>query len=209
MNIQKSFLTSLDISTGGLRPFFRQEYSRTASGVTLSKELGDPLWYAEYSTTPMLLDDAMDLEAQLLQLNGSQGFIRLWDVRRPTPKNWNGSDDLTATTIQAIHDDNRTIDLAGTFQDLSIGDMFEISISSKRFLHKVSDIDTSSAEGDDITVWPHINPSVSSGQSITLNKPAGWFIIDPDSVNTPVVSVQDTTKQATLNFTAIQYLGAV
>jgi hypothetical protein len=204
--IQKSFLEGLDISSGGLFQKFRQEYSRDQNGQVYAKDLGDPIWTAKYTTTKMLLGEAIDLEAKLLGLNGSLGVIRLFDVRRPKPKNSTSSSDFTTVNIQTINANRKSfvIDPASTFTDLSVGDFIQINQSSIRFLYKIIGDDSG-----EFQVWPNFDDSISDGKAITLEQPSANFKLDPETLDTPIVGLDDGTKQAVLTFSAIQTLEIV
>lgn len=205
-DLTTAFLDSITISDGGIFEFHRQQYSRTGGGTSLVKELADPLWRAEYETVPVLIEEAMEIEAQLTSLGGSLGKVALYDVRRPQPKN-RVAEDLSSRTLGTIASDRHNVTIGGTgFSDFAVGDWFSLTVTVssivKRYLHRVTKVNSSL----DLNVFPAISPNVSAGQAIELDKPYANFQLDPDSVNSRRINVLQQTKLATVSFSAIQVI---
>lgn len=198
-----SWFNSLDISSGGIYPFHRQQASRTAGGTSLVRDLGSQLWTAQFTTTPMSIDDAIDLESDLLSLSGSKHWVLLSDPKRSNPKLWDGSSSLTGYTYLSIESTNRHIvNLAVGSTDLSKGDYFHYENEGKVYLHKIVEMITTTQA----RIWPAMSLNAQTTDSIVVNNPYARFQIDPNSVNDPSISIDDNTKNARISFSGIQTL---
>ena len=216
-NLDRSFLASLCISNGGIRPFYRQQHSRSISGNALTSEIGDSLWQAEYITDPMQLQDAMEVEAQLISLNGSIGRIALYDVRRDRPL-LHTSGSLTRCTLAGpLSADRFVITMNCPLDDIlpvSIGDWFSVSKTGGQWLHKVTKVipvtdpatSLPSTTQISLEIWPARSFQLAENDTLVFHRPFGVFQLHPDSLDTPFMTIDDSLKQATISFRAIQML---
>jgi hypothetical protein len=193
----------------------RDEFSRTAGGRTIPKNLGSPLWTLSATTTqlaPNLLDE---WRARLDALeNGVQTF-KGWSRSRffpiaypegswPTGVAFNG---LTAT-IFAVGLDNKSlrVDLLPHGFELRVGDMIQITRASdpvRYDLHRV--MEATAADGDGVTgafeVRPHLWPGVTVNDLVAVRRPWCPMAIAPGSISSPA---DPQSGYGTVSFQAIE-----
>ena len=193
----------IEVSSGGIFPMHIQQSSRTSGGSSLVKNLGAQIWTAEFTTVPILLEEAYDLENDLLRLDGSLGWVYLFDKRRPTPKLWNKTDALTGYDYTSIDPSNQHIvNLSVGTTAFSKGDHFSFVFGGKTYFHRITEMITSTQA----RVWPPMSLNSPSTSVISVDYPAAKFQIDPASVNNKIVTVDQNTKNAQVSFRGIQVL---
>ena len=192
----------LEIATGGLFPLHRQQVSRTAGGASLVRDLGEQLWVAELTTVLMRFELAYDMETDLLDLGGSLDWVWLSDPRRPNPKNWNGSSNLNGYSMTSVSgSDRHIVTLVSGSTVLSKGDYFSFSSGTSLWLHRITERQSATS----FKIWPAISLAVPTGTiGITVSWPRARFQIDPATVNSRVLGLDDETKLATIAFRGIQ-----
>lgn len=170
----------------------RQEFSRSANGVTQGKDLGDALWRLSFTTKPMLSSDALAFEAKLRSLNGVIGRFFAGDPRRCNPRLHKDGSFSDSGTIADVGDDNKSLKLAtlpAGFK-ISVGDYiaFQYGSTPSYALHQAMESATADGSGDTgfFEVFPHIRTGIiddSPGTSVTLKHPQALFALEPGSLS--------------------------
>lgn len=199
------------------RPFrlvSRQEMSREASGVIRGKDLGPALWATDVVTKPLSNYDLVEYLAKINSLDGLVSEFELYELRRPYPRNYADGVfddtgvifDVSGTNLNRIRLDNLPANFAA-----SVGDFFSYDWSdgenTYRALHQV--VEAVTANGSGLTGFFEIRPeirrpefvdAVSPQIEVTFKKPAGLFIMMPDSLQTN----EDGPQLASVSFQALQ-----
>lgn len=174
----------------------RQEYSRTAGGVTIAKDMGTPLWRASYQSRVLLPNELDHWRARLSALDGSvQRFMgkpmsRCYPVAYPN--GWRLGD-VSSVTVASVGSDNKSVVLAGLPSGYitSIGDYIQIGTK----LYQVVDVSSG------IEIRPHLAPGTVFGNAVVLVKPAVPMIMVPESLS----SLGDAaTGRGSISFQAIE-----
>lgn len=176
---------------------YRQEFSRTAGGVTLAKDFGTPLWKASISSRSLKPNELDAWRAKLKTLEGSlqqfmgRPFSRCYPIAYP---NGTGIGDVSNVTIASINDNNKSYQLSGlpAGYKTSVGDYQQVGTK----LYQVVDVD-----GQDIEVRPHLAPGTTVGNVVSLIKPSVPMIIMPGTLTT---SAELSTGRGTISFQAIE-----
>lgn len=175
---------------------YRQEFSRTAGGVTTAKDMGTPLWRASYQSRILLPNELDHWRARLSSLDGSmQHFMgrplsRCYPIAYP---NGRGLGDVSAVTVASIGSNNKSVVLAGlpSGYKASIGDYIQITTK----LYQV--VDTSTG----IEIRPHLAPGTVFGNPVALVRPSVPMIILPGSLS----STSDASSgRGSISFQAIE-----
>jgi len=191
-----------------LRLQSRQEISRTASGVTIGKDLGPAIWMGEFVTQPLALDDMVDFEAILNSLDGVVRQFEAGDLRRPYPKaHPTGSFNETAY-LSAVQAGGGAIKINGTDIGFTVsrGDYLAFDYpDGRRALHQAMETVTSVSGGETsyFEVRPRlIMPSVALSPSITVRfkNPTGLFCLVPGSVQSQMTG----GEHGVVRFQAVQ-----
>lgn len=154
---------------------WRQEQSRQASGRTIVKDMGSPLWKANYQSVPMHADDLDVWRARLHAMENGFRTFKGYPWARLRPINHPGSSALPSGTINSISSDRKTITFAGlTDLNLQAGDMVRIGTGD---LHQIVGVDAGVFE-----VRPHIWPGVETGDAVSIDKPYCIMAIVPGSI---------------------------
>lgn len=168
----------------------RQERSRTASGRTLTKDIGDPLWTATYQSARMSANELDKWRALIDSLEeGGRKFYgrslsRCYPILYPngswTPSTFNGTAGLAS-----IGTNRKSITLNGLPSGfrLSVGDMIRIGTQD---LHRVVEASTASAGGVTplFEVRPHLWPLATVGQAVSVLRPYCLMSIVPGTIST-------------------------
>lgn len=203
-------LTMVDYSaeTAPLKLMSRQELSRTAGGVTIGKDLGSALWFADFTTRPLPNDEAVQFEAVLDSLDGVVNTFELADLRRLYPKAYPTGTGANDGTLLSVNADNKRLALSGLVagQVISVGDYLSFAYGSSRALHRA--VETVTANGSGVTaqfeVRPHIRPGwvLTPTTSVKLKNPRGVFTLVSGSVSARPAGAIHTV----VSFQAGQYL---
>lgn len=175
---------------------YRQEFSRTASGVTIAKDMGTPLWRATYQTRSLRPNELDQWRAKLKALEGSvQRFTgrpmsRCYPIAHP---NGQGLGDVSAVTVASVGTDNKSVTLAGlpVGYNASVGDYMQISTK----LYQI--VDTSTG----FEVRPHLAPGTAFGNVVVLVRPSVPMIILPGTLST---TADASTGRGSITFQAIE-----
>ncbi len=209
------WFSDIEITEGHISPLYRQQTSTTQGGFSASVAQGQGLWTCGFTTVAMPLEDAYELETEIMSLEGSLGTVPIYDKQRPTPKNYvratHGASGLSFY-FTSISDDCRTLTLfplSSAFNQyrLTPGDNFVMNVGTSRYYHRVTAV-----SGDQVTVWPTMSPLLlkTGGGFLTnqifLNRPAARFRRDPSTLNRPLLSIDRATHNATVTFSGVQSL---
>lgn len=171
----------------------RQEFSRTAGGRTIGKDLGGPLWSGGFSTVPLHIDDMLDFEAVLNSLDGVIGSFEARDLRRPYPRaHADGAFNDTGTIFSVTN--NKAIRLAGLDIgfEISRGDYMHFDYGGNRQLLQAMESATATSGGvtPEFEVRPHlpVDLPLSPAIAVTLKKPSAICSIVPGSISKRMIS---------------------
>lgn len=173
---------------------WRQEQSRQASGRTIVKDMGSPLWRAFYQSRSLRPNELDYWRARLDAMeNGLKTFFGR-PLSRCRPINNPGSAALPSGTLSAIQPDRKSITIGGlTGITLRPGDM--VCIRDKD-LHRVVD-----GTGAAVEVRPHIWPGVTTGATASVTKPHCIMAIVPGSVTS---TADLSTGRGVVSFQAVE-----
>lgn len=186
---------------------YRQEYSRQASGVTIPKDMGRPLWMMEASTIVMPHHEALAFEAKMEMLDGGLGTFNAWDVRKPYPSAYPNGDFPDTGKIATIGSNRKSLslyNLPGSFA-LSIGDYLSFQGHGWASLHRI--VQAVTANGSGVTaqfeIRPHLWFNVDVDTPVVLKRAFTIMSVEPGSI-TPT---QVDALHSTLSFRAFQVPG--
>jgi hypothetical protein len=190
----------------------RQEYSGTAGGDVVAKDLGPALWRASIRSTALRNAVANQIEALIDGLDGSLGTFYVWNPKAQGPASDPAGTILGASTvkIKAPDDDDATVlQLKGLPAGyvLTRGDMlsFDWGNPASRALHRiVSASVTADLSGDtgDIVVRPPIRPGAAVDDVVTLIRAAAEMRLVPGSFSAP----SSGPTWSTVSFEAVQVI---
>jgi hypothetical protein len=199
-------LTPFLFASQSLRLSSRQEFSRMGSGITIGKDLGPALWFADYTTVAMPNDDALVLEAKLNSLDGVIGTFEAGDIRRPYPRAHQDGIFGDTGVIHSVNANGKALSLSGldAGMALSIGDYLSFDYGGARALHQVVEAVVANGAGltTEFEVRPHIRSGWSLSTAVTLKLPKGIFTLAPDSIASATAGPIDST----ISFKAVQFL---
>lgn len=166
----------------------RQEFSRKANGDAIGKDFGSAVWLLNFTTAPLLIDDAIAFEVALGSLDGIVQTFEASDLRRimpllyPTGACNNG-------VLASVNANNKALALSGLAagQVISVGDYLSFEYGSRRALHRAAE--TVTANGSGVTAQFEVRPHIRSGwtlspsTTVTLKTPRGIFRLVPGSVS--------------------------
>lgn len=165
-----------------------------ASGRTLVKDFGSPLWTATYQTRLLKPNELDYWRARLDAMeNGLKIFIGR-PLSRCKPINYPGPGTIADGTIASIASDRKTVTPAG-FAGIVFrpGDMIRIGA---RDLHRIVDV-----SGSTIEVRPHIWPGVVAAVAASVQRPYCHMAIVPGSISS---QADAQTGRGTISFQAIE-----
>ncbi len=169
----------------------REEQSRTAGGVTITKDMGDPLWQAAYVTTTLTPNELDYWRARLDVLDGGQQQFKAYPLSRcfpiaypngswPTGSGFSGD----SATISARWNSGKELTLAGLPAGyiVSRGDFLRIG---SRNLHRVVNREVANEFGvaAGVEVRPHFWPETAVGDAVSVRKPFCLMTIVPGSIS--------------------------
>ncbi len=167
----------------------RQELSRSASGKTYVKDLGDPLWRAAYLTKEMKPNLLDKWRARLDVLDGGLFTFRAYVLSRcypiahprgawPGGVTWDGSG--TLGTVAA----NRK---EATFAGFPVGYVFsggDIVMVGQGSIHRVvTGATVAGGASPFVELRPHLKTGVTAGAAVSVVRPWSLMQIDPDGRN--------------------------
>lgn len=184
---------------------YRQELSRVAGGLTIRRNLGRPLWRAEYQSIRVSANQVSYIRSQIDALDGGIFTFIGYDPARcrpiayPAESAWfplfSGQGRLSF-----IYSDNKRIDVdeMPSGYVFSAGDL--INVNANR-LYSVVRGATADEDGlaSDIEVRPWLWPDAAVGQQVSVLRPSCRMAINPDEVTE---DVDISTGRGTYAFTA-------
>lgn len=187
----------------------REEQSRTAGGVTIVKDMGEPLWQAAYASKSLTPNDLDAWRARLDVLDGGQQTFLAYPLSRcfpirypngawPTGAGFSGN----SAIVGSINANGKqlTINALPAGFVLSAGDMIRIGA---RNLHRVVGGATANGAGiaANVEVRPHFWPETAVGDAVSVKKPYCRMTIVPGSIAT---TADLATGRGTISFRAIE-----
>lgn len=196
--------TSL-IWTRSFRLRVRQELSRIAGGGTIRKELGSPIWYAEYTTKSLKPSQLDEFRSKLDLVEGALGTFRgvkpsrCRPIAYPSSRAWfEGFSGVGSLSF--IYPDNKRIDISGVPQGyiVSAGDLIQIGEND---LYSVvrGGIASSGGVVSEVEVRPHLWTSTTIGNEVRLLRPSCLMAVDPSNTT---VEENVSTGRGTVSFSA-------
>ncbi|MUO83990.1 hypothetical protein [Agrobacterium vitis] len=185
-------------------PLFRQEQSRTAGGVTYTKDLGSPLWSAAYQTKQLKPNDLDAWRARIEALEGGLQYFRGYSLSRSRPIAYPTGAPVpdNGVVLSAIGGDNKSVTLSGLGAGylVSVGDMIQIAGSG---LYRV--VEGAVANGAGVAgafeVRPHLWPGTAAGSAVTLLRPSCTMMIVPGSISS---EADASTGRGSVSFQGIE-----
>lgn len=177
--------------TTKFEPQYRQERSRTASGNTIAKDFGSPIWKGSYKSRRMRPNELDKWRAILMSLDGGVNTFLGYSLSRcypiayprgswPTGGAFNGK----TAVVSAINPDNKTVNVSGlpALFKFSTGDMLQIGDTD---LYRVMNDVVASGVGlaTGVELRPHLWPATTVGALVSVRQPHCIMSVDPDSVN--------------------------
>ena len=160
---------------------YRQEASRTAIGQTFVKDFGSPLWTASYQSRSMRPNELDAWRARLKALEGGLKQFRGRPTSRCYPiayPNGMGMGNVATVKVGTIGANRNTMTMTGLPAGyvVSVGDYLQIAPNN---LHQVVNV-----AGAEIEIRPHLWPTITTGNAVTLVRPSCLMTIVPGSINT-------------------------
>lgn len=163
------------IKTNSFLVDFRQSTSRDGAGNLTVIDYRLPKWKASFSSAVMSEDDCLEIEAELLSLNGAARVFLATDTRRPFPRKGAQSAVYGSAQITAVSLVNNTVTLSGlpANLDLSRGDKFSVAVNGIHYLYALAEPISANSSGvtGAVTVTPTLNPAVTAPRSAVFAKP--------------------------------------
>jgi hypothetical protein len=203
-----SFFDEFPGWTTEFEPMWRQEYSRTAGGQTIAKDLGSPLWKMTAQSKSLRPNELDYWRARLMSLEGVLKTFRAFPKSRcypiaypngswPTGDAFDGNAELT--TINANRKSISLHDLPVGYR-VSVGDYVQVGTND---LHMVMEPAVADATGytAQFEVRPHLWPGVTAPRAVALVKPSCVMRLVAGSVST---TSDKETGRAVISFQAIE-----
>lgn len=160
---------------------YRQEHSRHASGRIRVKDIGPPIWTANYSSKNLSPNNLDKWRAKLNVLQHEMvtfkayNFSRCYPINYPNGKTSNPLIDLPSTgTISSINVDG-SIQLNFVIPvNLEVGDFFRSRNNIFTITHK---------DGINYHITPNLEPNAIVGDVVTIVRPWVEMVIVPDSIS--------------------------
>jgi hypothetical protein len=191
----------------------RQETNSAAgSGEFLTHVLGPVLWTAEVQSAPMLHAEAEQYRARFATLDGSAQSFYLFNPLMKYPQADPGGATLGAATVtvQSINANRKALKLTGLPAGyvLTIGDYFHVVYDTSPYRRAlIQVVEGVTADGTGLTpefeVRPHLRPGISTGDSVSLVKPAAKVKLLSDSF---AVEPADDASMSRFRFSVRQTL---
>ena len=171
-------------------PFYQQEFTGLGSGEILTNDLAPQLWQGDVSLRPQLHTVARGLMAKLNALGGSKEAFYLanplgwWPAADPGGTVYAGSSGPAILTINA---DRKRVAFEGLAAGLvlSPGDFFAVDYNSgRRALIQLVEGGTVDGSGEtaELEVRPHLRSGITTGLTVTFERPAAKVKIVPGSL---------------------------
>ena len=181
-----NLLTRGQVLTKAFDSVNRQSYSRMAGGGAIAYDFGSAIWKASYATATMGYDDCIDFEARLQALEGAVGTFYGMDTRRWYPRNYPSGVFTDSGVVSSLGGDGKSMAISGLPASfaISIGDYFQITVSSVPLLYRAIEAVTANGVGLTATFacLPHYDTGITVGMAVKFKQPACLMRLDPGSV---------------------------
>ena len=173
--------------------FYRDEFSRQQNGVTISKELGSPLWRLSATTKMLKPNQLDDVRALLSSLDNGRKTFKGYPLSRVYPQRHPKGAGLPSVSLGSTT--VKSIALSGASGlTLRRGDF----ISVGDYLFQVME---HSSNGAAFEIRPYVSLGVTLAGTVRLERPFCPMMIIPGSVN----SQSDVeTGRGTVSFQAME-----
>lgn len=146
-------------------------------------DLLSDFWSVTLTLPPALRSSSGAIEALFMRLAGGVDRLRLWHAGRPYPTG-TARGTLTLSSSISQFANSFTMSGAGAGATLKAGDMFGLTVAGSPCLFMVADDATANGSGViTVTTVNRARASVTSGASISLNKPTANFALMDQSVH--------------------------
>lgn len=158
---------------------YRQEQSRTASGQTIGKDFGSPLWRGAWTSHELSANQLDYWRARLESLEGVLKTFRACPSSRFRPILHPGSTGLPTGTLNTINAGRNRVSVGGLVGViLSPGDLIQVGDDLHRVLEDAVGNPTGLFE-----VRPHIWPGVEEDVLVSIQRPSCLMSIVPGSIS--------------------------
>lgn len=187
-----------------LWPHWRQELSVQAGGIAQAKDLGSPLWKAQFESYPLRRADFDALEADFITLGGLVRSFLLVPPRNRRPRADTGTGAVTAAVAE-IRSDAAALKLSGlpAAYTLTAGDFLSIATTAGGYeLVRVVRDKLSDGAGETgwVEVGPTLRPGILVGDVVTLTDPVVEMRLEADGLRSTKVA----RSYHTFGFNAVQ-----
>lgn len=190
----------------------QQEYSGLGSGEGLSADLAPPLWEGDVSTGQFPHAEVEKWRARFNTLDGSNQSFMLYNPAAKYPETDPNGTLLAGSTVTllSVGSNRKEVSLTGLPAGFTVpwGAYAQITggSPSRVALVQFAEAKTASGSGNTsaIECRPHLRPWISSGQAVTLLKPAAKVKLVPNSLRVETTGA----LHSRLRFTARQTLAA-
>lgn len=139
-------------------------------------------WEAEVTLPPMKRDEAEQVAAFLLKMNGQYGTFLLGDKANTAPRGVGTGTPVVSggsQTGSTLVTDGWTTSTTGI---LKAGDWIQLGSGSTTRLHKVlNDVDSDGSGVASIDIWPNLRSSPTDGEAVVVNSPKGIWRLASNS----------------------------
>jgi hypothetical protein len=141
------------------------------------------IWEAEVSLPPMKRDEAEQVAAFLLKMNGQYGTFLLGDPANAAPRGVGTGTPLVnggSQTGDGLLTDGWTANTTGI---LKAGDWIQLGSGSATRLYKVlDDVNSDSGGNASLTIWPNLRSSPADNAQITVLAPKGQWRLSSNDI---------------------------
>lgn len=183
-------------------------HAKGAAGTV--SQIREPLWFAEFETTPMFREDRARWIAWLETLSGGLKYFTVWDASQPQPlaypdgvpsilaSTWDGTATVTSLSTAGVI----AVSSAAADFELTAGDKIGLVEDGIHGLYRVIEDVTANGSGvASIPVTPLVQGMFSTSAIAVLYRPKAKFQLDTRSV-----SFEGGVLASPIAFSAVQVL---
>ncbi|WP_347837772.1 hypothetical protein [uncultured Planktomarina sp.] len=168
---------------------WRQESSQQAGGTMIGKDLGSPVWKAQYETMPLEKHLAEALHTDFLTLGGLARTFFAHVAIRPEPLAMPGAA-LSGVTVRMIANDRSSMKLQGLAdrQVITAGDFIAITTANggRELVKAASTVEVgSNGRTDEFEVTPYLRAGVALNDVVDLAPPMIELRLEKDGLQDP------------------------
>lgn len=184
--------------TSEFAPVFRQEQSRTASGATIGKDLGSPLWRGTWTSVELSANDLDYWRARLESLEGVLKTFRAFSFSRCRPIRHPGASSLPTGSLDTISAGRNAISVTGLVNiQLSVGDLLQVGTAD---LHRVME-PAAGSPSSIFEVRPRIWPGVVTGAAVSITRPSCLMSLVSGSIS---IAADPRSGRGTITFQGLE-----